>query len=83
MILISRVVTEDIHVKPCTFLDHGLANASCANHRDNLAGNLIAQKRQKRMPRSPAPFAYQLLAIPQTPGYRTHHEEGELRGGFR
>src|SRR5579859_6539857 len=82
MVLISGVVAQDIHIKARTFPDHGLANAAGADHRDRLAADLIAQKRQKWMPRPPPALAHQLLTIPKTAGHSPHHEEGELRSGL-
>src|SRR5690348_18016696 len=44
VVLISRVVAENIHVETSTFLDHGEPNAACSDDRDGFAGDFIAQK---------------------------------------
>jgi hypothetical protein len=82
VILISRVVAEDIHVESGTFFDHGQADASCANDGDRFARDLIAKEREERMPRWPPLFAHELLALPHFPREHAHHEKRELGRGF-
>ena len=53
MILISRVIAQNVHIEPGAFLDHGQANAAGADDRDSLAGYFVAKKRQIRMPVAP------------------------------
>src|SRR5260370_792792 len=80
MVLISRVVTENIHVKPSTLFDHRQANAARADDRDRLASCFVPQKRQIGMPEAPPVFACEVLGRPQLSGDSSQHEEGELRG---
>src|SRR5580658_8750117 len=79
MILIRRVVTQNIHIKPNTLLDESQPNPPRPNHRHGLAGNFIPQKRQIRMPVSPLQLARQLLRRPHFPRQSPHHEKRKLR----
>src|SRR6266581_8143384 len=65
VVLLHRIVAEDVHIESSTFLDHGGPNTTRTDDRDGLASNFIAQERKKGMPRSPFLFAYQPLARPK------------------
>src|SRR5437660_6134204 len=62
--LIDRIVAEHIHRKSAGLAHQRLANASGADDGEDLAGDLVAQKWQKWMPRAPAIFANLMLAWP-------------------
>src|SRR6266851_2543456 len=78
MVLIRRVVAENIHVEPSTLLDHRQTDAPCADDCDRLASYFVSQKRQIRMPEAPLVFAGQVFGWPQLARYRSQHEEGEF-----
>src|SRR5260370_15857227 len=65
MVLVRRIVSEDVHLQADALLDQCLANSSRADHCNRLAADLIAEKGQKRMPRSPLVFAHQLFTWPE------------------
>src|SRR5260370_5930255 len=81
LILIDRVVTQDVHVESGVLADHRFADSAGADDGTGLPRNLITQKGQEWVPESPPIFAHQLFAVPKTPRERAHHEEGELGGG--
>src|SRR6516165_8241344 len=58
LILVCRVIAQDVHVEARAFFDHRLADATCPYDRDVLASDLISKKGQKRVPGSPAFFAH-------------------------
>ncbi len=82
VIVIRRVVAKHVHVKPRTFLDHRQPNPSGADDRDRLAGDFVAEKRQKRMPRRPLLFPHQAFTLPHLTREHPHHEKRELGGRF-
>src|SRR5581483_1228378 len=83
LILIDRVVAQDVHVEPGALLYHRQSDAPGADHGNRLTSNLIAQEWQVRMPVSPLVVANQMLCAPELACERAHDEECELRGGFR
>src|ERR1700751_1104925 len=82
VVLIGRVVTQDIHVETGAFTDHRQPNPAGAEESDRLAGHLIAEERQIRMPVAPLVLASKMLGGPQLAGQRAHNEEGKLGGGL-
>ena len=82
MILIGRVVAQDVHVEAGALLDQRQPDAPGANHGDGLARNLVAEKRQVGMPETPLLFAGEVLGGPHFARQRTQHEEGKLGRGF-
>jgi hypothetical protein len=82
VVLVNRVVTQDIHIEASAFLDHGQTDASGADHRDGLAGNFIAKKRQIGMPESPLVIACEMFRAPHFSRQDAHHEKRKLRRGF-
>ena len=64
MILVGRVVAEDVHVKAVALLDHGQPDASGADNRNRLAGNFVSQKWQVGMPVAPLVFASEVFRRP-------------------
>src|SRR5439155_14892380 len=82
VVLIRRVIAKDIHVESGALLDHRQANAASADDSDCLAGDLVAEKWQERMPRRPFLFAHQALALPHLTRKQAHHEKSELSGRF-
>src|SRR5215472_581171 len=79
-VLISRVVAQQIHVEANTLLDKCQPDPSCPDHRDGLASYLISQKRQVRMPESPAVFPRQMFCLPHLSRQLAHHEKRKLCG---
>src|SRR5262249_30434097 len=53
VILIGGIEAQYVHVEARALADHCLPDASSADDCNGLARYLIAQKRQKRMPRTP------------------------------
>ncbi len=82
VIVIRRVVAKHVHVEPRTLLDHRQPNPSGADDRDRLAGDFIAEKRQKRMPRRPLLFPHQALTLPHLARQHREHEKSELGSRF-
>src|SRR5258708_11833547 len=80
MVLVRRLVSEAVHLQADALLDQCLANSSRADHCNRLAADLIAEKGQKRMPRSPLVFAHQLFTWPELARDCSQGEECELRG---
>ena len=58
MILVSRVVAQDVHIHSCALLDHRQSDSPGANDGHSFARNFVSQKGKKRMPGSPAIFAH-------------------------
>src|ERR1035437_7210824 len=75
-------VAQNVHVEANTLLDYRLPNTARTQNADSLAGHLVAQKRQVRMPIAPAVLAHQMFGAPQFASQVREHEEGELRGRF-
>ncbi len=61
MVLIRRIVAENVHIESGAFLDHCQPDSPRANDGDGLAGNFVAQKRQVRMPEPPFVLARQMF----------------------
>src|SRR5260370_17348779 len=78
LILIDRVVTEDVHVESGALVDHRFADSAGADDGNGLPRNLITQKGQEWVPESPPIFAHQLFPVPKTPPERAPHEQAEL-----
>src|SRR5215470_8014246 len=83
MIFKARVVAQDVHVKPCALLDHGLSNPTGPDDSDRFPGNLIAKKWQVGMPETPFVLASQMFGAPQTARQVAHHEKREFSCRFR
>ena len=64
VILVCRVVAQNVHVEAGTFLDHRQADAASADDCDRLAGDLVSEKRKIRVPGPPFLLAHQFLAAP-------------------
>ena len=82
MILIRRVVAQNIHIEPGTFLDHGQADPPGADDGHSLARHFVSEKRQIRMPVAPLVFPRQVFRRPHFSSQRAHHEKRKFRGGF-
>ena len=82
VILVGRVVAQDVHVEAVALFNHGEADAAGADNSNRLAGNFVSEERQIRMPIAPFVFAGQVLGSPHAAGERAHHEEGKFCGGF-
>ncbi len=82
LILIRRVIAKDVHVESGAFLNHRKANAASADDGDCLAGDLVAEEWQERVPRRPFLFAHQALALPHLARKHAHHEKRKLGSGF-
>ena len=82
MVLVRRVVAEDIHIEAGALLDQRQADSSGADHRDGLAGYLVTEERKIGMPRAPLVFANKVLAGPQFAGESSQDKEGKLGRGF-
>src|SRR5215468_3273399 len=53
VILIRRVVAKNVHVETRTLFNHRQTYAPRADDGDGFARDLVAEKRQERMPRWP------------------------------
>ena len=82
VILVCRVIAQDVHVKTGTFLDHRKTNAAGADNRDGFASYFVAEEGEIWMPESPFILASQMLGTPQFASQRPEHEERKLCGGF-
>ncbi len=82
VVMIRRVVAKHVHVEPRTLLDHRQTDPPCTNDRDGFACDLVAEKRQERMPRWPLLIAHQALALPHLAREHAHHEKTELGRRF-
>jgi len=82
VVLIRRVIAENIHVKAGTFLDHGKPDATSPDDRDGLACDFITQEWQVRMPESPLVFAREMFGAPQLSRQRPKQEECEFSRRF-
>src|SRR5262249_2265161 len=82
VILIRRIVAEDVHVEAGALLDHGQPDASGADDRYCLAGDFVAEKWEIRMPEAPRVLACEMLGSPHPAREVTHYEKSELGGGF-
>src|SRR5581483_11801313 len=60
IILIRRVVAQNIHVEPDTLLNEGLPDTAGPNYRHGLSGDLIPEKGQVRMPEAPLVLSRQM-----------------------
>src|SRR5215475_808370 len=80
VVLVRRVVAENVHVEAGTFLNHGQADSARADDGDRLSGDFIAEEGQGWVPESPFVLAREMLGTPQLAGESAHHEEGEFRG---
>src|SRR5437773_7045563 len=65
VVLIGRVVAENIHVETGAFLDHGESNPTRADNRDSLARDFIAKEWQIGVPESPLVVTCEVLGWPQ------------------
>src|ERR1051326_4445097 len=74
VIVISRIVTEDVHVEAGTFFYHRQTDASRADDRDRFASHFIAEEGEKRMPGGPLLLAHESLALPHSSRQCPHHE---------
>src|SRR6185503_8899906 len=82
VVLICRVVAQDVHVETRALLDHRQPNAPGANNCNRLSGDLVAEEGKIRMPESPFVFQREVLGRPEPPRQVSHDEECELRGGL-
>src|SRR5580698_3146437 len=82
VILINRVVAQDVHVEAATLLDHSQADSSRADDRDGLSGYFIAKERKVRMPLSPLVVAREMFGGPHSSRQHAHHEERKFGSGF-
>src|SRR5215472_8311236 len=82
MILIGRVVAQDVHVESSALFDHRQTDSPRADDRNCLASDFIAQKRQIRMPETPLVSPGQMLRTPKSSSQCPHHKKCELCGCF-
>src|SRR5437588_5705278 len=82
MVLVGRIVAEDVHVEAGALLDHCQANASGSDDRYGLAGDLVAEKWQVGMPVVPLVFAGEMFSRPHLAREGAHHKKRELGGSF-
>src|SRR5215212_10046533 len=61
IVMIRRVVAQDVHVETGALLDHCQSNSPGANNRDRLASHRIAEERKKLVPRWPFLLSHQAL----------------------
>src|SRR6202035_1423159 len=64
VILISRVVAQNVHIEAGALFDQRQPDASRADDGDRFAGNFIAEEWQVRMPVSPLVFPREVLGWP-------------------
>ncbi len=83
MVLVGRIETQNVHVESGALLDQGKTDAPGANDGYGFSGDFVAQKRQVRMPVTPAILTGQMFGGPELPGQRPHQEESKLGGRFR
>ena len=65
VILVCRVIAQDVHVKTGTFLDHRKTNAAGADNRDGFASYFVAEEGEIWVPESPFVLARKMLGAPQ------------------
>src|SRR5689334_20061237 len=83
MVLVCRVVAQDVHIHAGALLDHGQADPAGANDGHSLPSDFISQKGKERMPCTPTFFAYEFFARPKLTCDCAHHEEREFCCSFR
>src|SRR5579884_3423548 len=83
MVLVRRVVAQDVHVETCALFYERQTDAAGADDRDGLTGDLVAEKWEIRVPRTPVVFAQQFFRAPGLARQSAHHEEGKFGGAIR
>src|SRR5579859_2229081 len=57
VVLVRRVVAQDVHVESGALLDHRQADAPSPDDRKRLSGDLVPEEGKIRMPESPVVLA--------------------------